>query len=45
MPLYQDYEIQVSQSQLSNMLSRLGDDVCLLGGWAVYLTVNRNFIS
>ncbi len=45
MPLYQDYEIQVSQSQLSNMLSRLGDDVCLLGGWAVYLTVNRNFSS
>ena len=22
-----------------------GDEACLLGGWAVYLTVNRNFSS
>ena len=43
MSLYQDYEVQVSQSQLSKVLSELGGQVCLLGGWAVYLTVNENF--
>ena len=43
MSLYQDFEVQVSQSQLSKVLSELGGQVCLLGGWAVYLTVNENF--
>lgn len=43
MSLYQDYEVQVSQSQLSEVLSTLGGEVCLLGGWAVYTTVNKNF--
>jgi hypothetical protein len=41
--LYQDYEVEVSQSQLSKVLSELGGKICLLGGWAVYLTVNANF--
>ncbi len=43
MSLYQDYEVQVSQSQLSKVLSELGGQICLLGGWAVYVTVNKNF--
>ena len=29
--------------ELSKVLSELGGQVCLLGGWAVYLTVNENF--
>ncbi len=45
MSLYQNYEIQVSQSQLSEVLSTLGEPVCLLGGWAVYITVNNNFAA
>lgn len=43
MSLYQNYEVEVSQSQLSKILSVLDEPVCLLGGWAVYITVNRNF--
>lgn len=39
---YQDYEIEISQSQLSEVFSRL-DGMCLIGGWAVYITVNKNF--
>lgn len=43
MALYQDYEVEISQSQLSQVISQFGGQVCLLGGWAVYLTVNDNF--
>lgn len=43
MALYQDYKVQISQSQLSRVLPKFGGQVCLLGGWAVYLTVNENF--
>lgn len=35
----------MSQSQLSEVLSTLGEPVCLLGGWAVYITVNNNFTA
>jgi hypothetical protein len=45
MSLYQNYEVEVSQSQLSKVLSTLGGPVCLLGGWAVYITVNKNFAA
>lgn len=45
MSLYQDYEVEMSQTQLSSVLSTLGEPVCLLGGWAVYVTVNRNFAA
>ncbi|MDA4123679.1 MAG: hypothetical protein OK456_10920 [Thaumarchaeota archaeon] len=43
MSLYQDYEVEVSRSQLSKVLKELGGSICLLGGWAVYITVNKNF--
>ena len=45
MSLYQGYEVEVSQSQLSKILPALGEPVCLLGGWAVYITVNKNFAA
>lgn len=41
--LYQDYEIEISQSYLSRVFSTVQEPVCLLGGWAVYITVNKNF--
>lgn len=44
MSLYQNYEVELSQSQLSKILSTLDGPVCLLGGWAVYITVNKNFV-
>ena len=41
--LYQTYETEISQENLSSVLSQLPDPVCILGGWAVYLIVNENF--
>lgn len=40
---YQDYEIEISQSHLSQVFSKVREPICLLGGWAVYITVNKNF--
>ncbi len=40
---YQDYEIEISQSHLSKVFSKVRGSICLLGGWAVYITVNKNF--
>ena len=45
MSLYQGYEVEVSQSQLSRILPALGEPVCLLGGWALCITVNKNFAA
>jgi len=45
MSLYQNYEVELSQSQLSKVLSTLEGPICLLGGWAVYVTVNKNFAA
>ncbi|MCH7560599.1 MAG: hypothetical protein IIC67_04380 [Thaumarchaeota archaeon] len=41
--LYQTYETEISQENLTSVLSQLPDPVCIIGGWAVYLTVNENF--
>lgn len=41
--IYQDYEIEISQSHLSAVLSKVKEPICLLGGWAVYIMVNKNF--
>jgi hypothetical protein len=43
--LYQRYEIEISESYLSKVFRKVGGQICLLGGWAVYLHVNRNFSS
>lgn len=41
--LYQNYETEVSWINLTDIISSLSKYQCLLGGWAVYLTVNRLF--
>lgn len=39
---YQDYEVEISQSELGKVFSGI-KGLCLLGGWAVYITVNKSF--
>ena len=41
--LYEDYETEISHDTLSKVVSALPAPVCLLGGWAVYYTVNANY--
>ncbi|MBS1268984.1 MAG: hypothetical protein MAG458_01720 [Nitrosopumilus sp.] len=41
--LYQDYETEISQQYLADVFSEMQEPVCLLGGWAVFLTVNERF--
>lgn len=41
--MYQPYETEISQSNLTTVFSQLKEPICLIGGWAVYLTVNKNF--
>lgn len=41
--LYQDYETDISKDNISSVFSKVKEPCCLLGGWAVYLTVNANF--
>lgn len=42
--LYQNYEIQTSQMHLSKVVSNMSS-ICILGGWAVHITVNKNFVE
>ncbi len=41
--LYEEYETKISQSNLSRVVAELPAPVCLLGGWAVYYTVNSRY--
>ena len=41
--LYEPNETKTSQKQLEQIFKSLKDPACLLGGWAVYHTVNKNF--
>lgn len=41
--MYPDYETQISQEHLTAVFSQMTQPVCLMGGWAVYLTVNTKF--
>jgi len=41
--MYQPYEIEISQKYMQTVISKLGEPACILGGWAVYLTVGENF--
>lgn len=41
--MYADNEIEISKSNLSTVISNVKEPVCLLGGWAVYITVNQKF--
>ena len=41
--LYQPYEIEISQRYLKSVLSAAKEPICILGAWAVYMTVNESF--
>jgi hypothetical protein len=41
--LYQPYEVELSQRCLQAIIPEVGEPICILGGWAVYLTVGENF--
>ncbi|HEX9845815.1 MAG TPA: hypothetical protein VGA92_05050 [Candidatus Nitrosotenuis sp.] len=41
--MFQNHELDISKSNLTTVFSKMREPVCLLGGWAVHLTVNQNF--
>ena len=41
--LYEPNEIKTSEKQLEKIFKQLPSPICLLGGWAAYHTVNKNF--
>lgn len=41
--MYEPYETRISQRYLEEVIRKVERPVCLLGGWAVYLQVNKNF--
>ena len=41
--LYEKYETDISKDNLVTVFSKVTAPLCLLGGWAVYLTVNVNY--
>jgi len=43
MALYNEFETKTSYKYLKQIVSILDEPICILGGWAVYLTVNDNF--
>ncbi len=43
MALYAKYETDTSFDYLENIIEILDEPICILGGWAVYLTVNNKF--
>ena len=43
MLLYEKYETEISQRNLSAVLSEASEPVCLLGGWAVHAAVNSRY--
>ena len=43
MTLYSKFETETSYQYLKRIIEVLNEPVCLLGGWAVYLTVNTRF--
>ena len=43
MPLYNEFETETSYRYLQQIINISEEPICLLGGWAVYLTVNDDF--
>ena len=41
--MYHDKETKISYHYLQQVIMHLEEPLCLLGGWAVYFTVNSNF--
>ena len=43
MTLYEPVEIQISEKYLEKTFKLIKGNICLIGGWATYYIVNRNF--
>ncbi|MCK5030612.1 MAG: hypothetical protein KAR64_04035 [Thermoplasmatales archaeon] len=43
MVLYSKFETETSYKYLKQIVGILNEPICILGGWAVYLTVNNDF--
>lgn len=41
--MYPEFETQASYKYLKQVISALEEPICMLGGWAVFLHVNKNF--
>jgi len=41
--LYEPIEIEISAKYLDKVFRQIKGDLCLIGGWATYHTVNKNF--
>jgi hypothetical protein len=41
--MYEPYEIDISYKYLKTVVGRLEEPICLIGGWAVFHNVNKNF--
>lgn len=41
--MYEPFEIQISEKYLERVFKLIKGNMCLLGGWAAYHTVNKNF--
>ncbi len=41
--MYEDKETEISYKYLREVIEHLDEPICLLGGWAVYFTVNNLF--
>ncbi len=41
--MYEPHEIEISYKYLKTVVGRLEEPICLIGGWAVYHNVNKNF--
>ena len=41
--MYEPVEIQVSEKYLERVFKLIKGNICLLGGWAAYHIVNKNF--
>ncbi|MBI1936065.1 hypothetical protein HYS31_06510 [Candidatus Woesearchaeota archaeon] len=41
--MYKDVETETSYKYLKIVISKLKEPICILGGWAVFFTVNKNY--
>jgi len=41
--MYKNIEIEVSYKYLSKVISKLKEPICILGGWAVFFAVRKNY--
>ena len=41
--MYKEFETKTSYNYLRNVIKNLNEPICILGGWAVFFHVNKNF--